>query len=173
MDLRIMEIVIPQEYKTEIEESLKEHTVLDIWQETIEEKRVHIKILVPTEKSEPILDLLEKRFSMVEGFRIILVPVEASIPRPKPAEEPKPESVKLKLEKKPASKVIRVSREELYADVEKTIRLSWIFIVMVILSSIAASIGILGNNVIFIIGAMVIASVLGPLVVHILLSQKS
>jgi len=135
---------------------------LDTWQETIADKRVHIKILVPTEQSETILDLLEKRFSMVEGFRIILVPVEASIPRPKPAEESQLQSDELKPEKRLASKVIRVSREELYADVERTIRLSWVFVVMVILSSIVASIGILRDNVVFIIGAMVIAPVLGP-----------
>lgn len=162
MALRIIEIILPQDYKKDVEESLKEREVLDIWQEIISKKRVHIRILVPTGQSEAILDLLEKRFSMIEGFRIILLPVEASIPRPKPEEMSQPESDELKLEKKPASKVIRASREELYADVERTIRLSWVFIVMVILSSIVASIGILRNNVVFIIGAMVIAPVLGP-----------
>ena len=162
MGLRLLEIFIPERYKKEVEEVLEGQDVLDIWQEKIEKNCTHVKILLPTGETEKVLDVLEKRFSTIEGFRIILLPVEASIPRPKPEKETKPESGPSELGQKPASKIIRISREELYSDIEKTIRLSWVFVVMVILSSIVASIGILRNNVVFIIGAMVIAPVLGP-----------
>jgi len=163
MSLRLIEIVLPDEHRKDLEDSLKEHETLDIWQESIEAGRIHFEILVPTGHSERVLDFLEKRFSHVEGFRIILLPVQASIPRPdledkkgikdeEPAEE----------EKKPVSKIIRLSREELYSGIEKMVRSSWVYVVMILFSAIVASIGLLRNNVVFIIGAMVIAPALGP-----------
>ena len=162
MGLRLIEVYISEKYKNEVEEVIEKQNVLDIWREMTEENYTYVKILLPAGETEKVLDVLEKRFSTVEGFRIILLPVEASIPRPRPEKETKPESKPSGPGQKPASKIIRISREELYSDIEKTIRLSWVFVVMVILSSIVASIGILRNNVVFIIGAMVIAPVLGP-----------
>jgi uncharacterized hydrophobic protein (TIGR00341 family) len=162
MSLRLIEIVLPEGFGKDVEEALKEQSVLDIWQESIEEKRIHLKVLVPTGQSEVILDLLEKRFSHLEGFRIILLPVEASIPRPKQREKPQTIITEHLSAQKLISRSMRISREELYADIEKTVRVSWVFILLVIFSAIVASIGILRNNVVFIIGAMVLAPVLGP-----------
>lgn len=162
MPLRLIEIVLPEKYRSDLEESLKEHETIDIWQESIEAGRIHFEILVPTEHSEKILDFLEKRFSHVEGFRIILLPVQASIPRPGLREKKESEEEPLDDTKKPISKIIRVSREELYANIENTVRLSWIYAVMIFFSALVASIGLLRNNVVFIIGAMVIAPMLGP-----------
>jgi uncharacterized hydrophobic protein (TIGR00341 family) len=155
-------MVLPRGSREELRKILVEQKVLDHWLETIEKNRIHLKILIPTENSETVLDLFEKRFSHTEGFRIILLPVEASIPRPAPKDGQKKEKETYPESKKPISKIIRISREELYSDIEKTVRLSWIFILLVVFSAIVASIGILRNNVVFIIGAMVIAPVLGP-----------
>jgi len=41
-------------------------------------------------------------------------------------------------------------------------RMSWIYMALMILASVVAAVGILRNNVVFIIGAMVIAPALGP-----------
>jgi uncharacterized hydrophobic protein (TIGR00341 family) len=162
MSLRLIEIALPEVFRKEIAELLKDQPVLEIWQETIEEDRIHMKILVATEHSETILDSLEKRFSKAEGFRIILLPVEASIPRPEKEKKQRSGNEWLVESQKPVSKVIRVSREELYYDIKKTIRLNWAYTMMVFFSAVVASIGILRNNVVFIIGAMVIAPMLGP-----------
>jgi uncharacterized hydrophobic protein (TIGR00341 family) len=123
---------------------------------------LHFKILVSTEYSEEVLDLLEKSFSHAEGFRIILLPVEASIPRPEIEEKPKEKTVVVVEPQKNVSKFIRISREELYADIEKTVRQSWVYFIMIVFAAIVASIGMFRNNVVFIIGAMVIAPLLGP-----------
>lgn len=162
MSLRLIEMFHPEGYKNVVKESLKELDVLDIWQETVEGDRAHMKILVSTSKTESVLDLLEKRYSHMEGFRIILLPVEATLPRPRPEEKIHIESKAAPSTKHTISGFIRVSREELYADIEKTVRVSWVFIAMVFFSSIVASVGILRNNIVFIIGAMVIAPLLGP-----------
>ena len=55
-----------------------------------------------------------------------------------------------------------ISKEELYHDIDMPVSFSVNFILMVILSSFVAGIGILKNNLAIIIGAMVIAPFLGP-----------
>jgi uncharacterized hydrophobic protein (TIGR00341 family) len=155
-------MIIPEKYRKEVEKSLEEHTFIDVWQELIAERRIHIKMLVPTEQTSNILDFLEKRFSSKEDFRIILLPVEASIPRPEQPDKLESDREWMRSIEKPEKKKPGVSREELYADVERTTKFSWTYIVLIILSSLVASIGILRNNVVFIIGAMVIAPALGP-----------
>jgi uncharacterized hydrophobic protein (TIGR00341 family) len=162
MSLRLIEMFLPEGYKNVVKEALEELDVLDIWQETVEEDRAHMKILVSTGDTETVLDLLEKRYSHMEGFRIILLPVEATIPRPKADEKTHAERKSAPSTKHVVSRWIRVSREELYADIEKTVGISSVFFAMVFFSSIVASVGILRNNIVFIIGAMVIAPLLGP-----------
>jgi uncharacterized hydrophobic protein (TIGR00341 family) len=135
---------------------------LDFWEITLADSRLHLKIVVPTENTENILDLMGKRFAHLEGFRIVLLPVEASLPRPKQEEKKQPDRSEISREKKRVSRWIRISREELYSDVEKTVKQSWVFVAMMFFSSVVASIGILRNSVVFIIGAMVIAPLLGP-----------
>lgn len=162
MSLRLIELVISAEKGKELVDSLKDHKTIDIWRDSIDEDRAFFRILVPTEHSETILDFLEKRFSGTGYFRIILLPVEASIPRPEPGEIEKKENGKTTREKKNVSRYIRISREELYSDIEKTVRISWVYFVMIVFAAIVASMGLIRNNVVFIIGAMVIAPLLGP-----------
>jgi len=162
MALRLIEVFLPTVAKNRVEMALEGHTVLSTWKDEISEKKICIKILVPSEETQGIVDILEKEFLLVEGFRIIIFPVEATIPRPKPKGEKLDADKEAKREKKPGKKIPSIPREELYADVKDTIRFSWVYILLVILSAIVASVGILRNNVAIIIGAMVIAPLLGP-----------
>jgi uncharacterized hydrophobic protein (TIGR00341 family) len=54
------------------------------------------------------------------------------------------------------------TREELYNQIEKGARLDGNYLVLVFLSTVVAAIGLLENNVAVIVGAMVIAPLLGP-----------
>jgi uncharacterized hydrophobic protein (TIGR00341 family) len=106
------------------------------------------------------MDLFEKRFSSVDGFKLILFPVEASIPRVDTDDEHvSPGNDKAKTDQKTA---FRISREELYSDIVDSTKLSNIFVLMTVLSTVVVAIGLLKNNVAVIIGAMVIAPFLGP-----------
>lgn len=146
-----------------MDQALQEMKLLNIWKERFARDVSHIKILLDAEESEAVIDLLEKHIARLEDHRIIILPVEAAIPRPpEPEEEPVAEIDADQPEKKPETRTPRISREELYADINETIKLSKIYIVMVILSSIVAAIGIIQNNIAVIIGAMVIAPLLGP-----------
>jgi uncharacterized hydrophobic protein (TIGR00341 family) len=162
MALRLIEVFLPQQNVPQLKEALKEREVLGIWEEVLSGNEILVRILLPGEETEAVLDLMEKRFAMVSGFRIMLLPVEATVPRPEPAEEAPSQQKESQPELVPEARVARISREELYADITDSAKLTTVYVVMVVLSSIVAAAGILRNNVIFIIGAMVIAPLLGP-----------
>jgi uncharacterized hydrophobic protein (TIGR00341 family) len=56
----------------------------------------------------------------------------------------------------------RIGREELYEDIKDAARCSRVYLAMVVLSTIVAAVGLYYNSVAIIIGAMVIAPLLGP-----------
>lgn len=157
----------------EIDELLERYEVLSMWRTESPEGLLILNILIRREKTEAILNLLQKHCAGIEGFRVILVPVEASIPIPEgpvrilSEEEKKEDENTLILEDLAdmlGSKelVDRLSRQEIYADISDISRVSNVYIVMIILSSLVAAIGVLNNNVAVIIGAMVIAPLFGP-----------
>ena len=162
MALRLIEIVLPEESGKELQELLKEHEVSNLWQHHLSDRKVLVRVLLSADKTEPVLDLLEKRYSTVEGFKVILLSVEASIPRPEPPEEKLPKHAEVQPEREAEPRVAGVSRHELYTGIADRAKPSKEFVILIALSTIVAAVGILRNNVAIIIGAMVIAPVLGP-----------
>jgi uncharacterized hydrophobic protein (TIGR00341 family) len=157
MALRLIEMVLQEKDGGEVRELLKEHKVLEHRQVRLLDGEVLVRILLDAEQSEAVLDLLEKRYTGGEGNRVVILPVEATLPRaePEPAatpEQPPPE------EKSPE----RIGREELYEDIKDAARCSRVYLVMGVLSTVVAAIGLYSNSVAIIIGAMVIAPLLGP-----------
>lgn len=160
MALRLIELTLPKNSQVSVKEALEDYPIVDIWQDRLLEGKKVVRVLLPIENTEKVLDLLEKRFSHLTGFRLVLLPVEASIPRPQTPEKKEPAPAKDREQEKAAT--FRVSREELYADINEEIKLSWVFVLLVGLSAVVAGIGLLKNSVAIIIGAMVIAPLLGP-----------
>ena len=155
--LRLIEMVIPHGYQKEVLELLQKCNTIEIFDLEMGNGLMLFKVLLTTEDSERTLDKLEKRFSHLNGFRIFILPVQASIPR---IDEISNENG-LSLDEESVA-ADRISREELYANVLSVSKPTKIYFLMVILSSLVASIGVLNNNVAVIIGAMVIAPLLGP-----------
>lgn len=158
MTLRLIEMVIPRGYREDVVEVLQKSKVVEILDMELASDFMLFKILLTTEDSESTLDRLEKRFSHLNGFRIFIIPVQASIPRI--VEISKDEKGLTPEEESVAAE--RISREELYSNVLSVSKPTKIYFIMVILSALVASIGVLNNNVAVIIGAMVIAPLLGP-----------
>ncbi len=158
MALRLIEMVLREKDGDDVRELLSECKVLEHRQIRSADGEVLVRILLDVEQSEKVLDLLEKRYSNDEGNRVVILPVEATLPRdqvepePDTSEPPPPE------EKPPE----RIGREELYEDIKNGARLSRVYMAMVALSTVVAAIGLNDNSVAVIIGAMVIAPLLGP-----------
>jgi uncharacterized hydrophobic protein (TIGR00341 family) len=162
MALRLIELILPEDQLQYAQGILKDCQAIGIWNENLRENMVLIRILLPAERTEEAMDTFEKHFSIVDGFRVILFPIEASIPRPQEPEEEPSKQKDIPPEKQLASNIGRISREELYNDIADSAKITKVFIIMVALSSIVAAIGLLRSNVAIIIGAMVIAPLIGP-----------
>ncbi|MBA3004164.1 MAG: TIGR00341 family protein [Desulfurivibrio sp.] len=105
-------------------------------------------LLVEQEKIQGLLDALQGILG--PDGNIVLITPEAVLPHHAPSEE----------ELKKSSR--ETTREELYEEVEKGARLGSNFLLLVALSTVVASIGLIKDNVAVVIGAMVIAPLLGP-----------
>lgn len=163
MSLRLIETLLPAGENAErIKELLGDLPLTAIWDEKVSEESIIVKIIAPAEDCEKILDKLEKRYSDKEDFRIVLLSVEATIPRPEEPKKGQEEEPGKKENKESVLKIGRISREELYADINDSANITVVYLVLVVLSSVVASIGILKDNVAIIIGAMVIAPLIGP-----------
>jgi uncharacterized hydrophobic protein (TIGR00341 family) len=161
MSLRMIEIFLHGSGGELVEEVLENYPLIGLWRQETSDDLSVVKVLLQADETEAVLDQLDKHFAQSGGFRTVLIPVEATLPRP---ETPEKEAVDETPQgrEKPKIKGSRIGREELYADVEETARLSWVFVTMVVLSTIVATIGLLKDSVAVIIGAMVIAPLLGP-----------
>jgi uncharacterized hydrophobic protein (TIGR00341 family) len=157
MALRLIEMVLTKDDGAEACELLKEFTVLEHRQLQLADGGVLMRVLVDAEQTETVLDLLGKRFAGEEETRVVVLPVEATLPRADPEPVTTPEQAQADKETPQ-----RISREELYEDIKDAARLSRVYLAMVTLSTIVAAVGLYYNSVAIIIGAMVIAPLLGP-----------
>jgi len=165
MALRLLEMVLPEKDSAGVRELLNHCKVLENRQIRLADREVLVRILLDAEESESVLDLLEKRYTGVEGNRVVILPVEATLPRDEPEPEPEPEpKPNATPEQSPTAEKPpeRFGREELYEDIKNGARLSRVYMTMVALSTVVAAIGLNQNSVAIIIGAMVIAPLLGP-----------
>lgn len=187
MAVRLIEAFIPEDGVDQLKELLKDYKLQGFWLEkSLEGEHVLAKILVPVEDTEAFIELLEKGFSFEKEFKVVLLPVEAVIPRPELEEEEEKEAEKRITEEKPAEEGLtaevleekpgeekeeekkkerkpqRISREELYVDISETVKINWVYFSLVIISTILAAIGLMRGSIVVIIGAMVIAPLLGP-----------
>lgn len=160
MALRLLEVIIPEEHFKEVVRFFEESEITDFWHACGCESEVVFKAIMPAQKTEAVMDVLEKKYAHLPVFNLVLVPVEASFPSPKELEkQPEPSEAD---GNKSAPVPLRISRQELYNEIFDSSKTSGVYLIMVSLSTIVAAIGLLRDNTAVIIGAMVIAPLLGP-----------
>ncbi len=159
MALRLIEMILQEKDGAEVNALLEKHPVLEHRQLRLPDGEMLVRILLDAEQSEAVLDSLEKRFIGEGDNRLVILPVEATLPRA----EPEPEPTATTGQPPPAGKPPgRIGREELYEDIKDAARCSRVYLAMVVLSTIVAAVGLYYDSVAIIIGAMVIAPLLGP-----------
>ncbi len=147
--MRIIEVITDEGHIDTLRGIAEHHEILDFWVENAAPgERSSVRMLVRPAKQQTIIDVVQKALASDEGSRIIIEPVEATLPRPD--EEGEKERAVLR------------TREELYQNIEAGCRLDNNYLLMVILSTVVAAIGLVEDNVAVVIGAMVIAPLLGP-----------
>lgn len=117
-------------------------------------------LLVRTQDVQAVTDRLHSLFMEKHIVRIVIQPVEAVLPKPVTlvAAVASPEDAGVKSPRTFSG----ISRDELYADVSRGAEISTSFLLLVVFSTIVAGIGLIENNIAVVIGAMVIAPLLGP-----------
>ena len=159
MALRMIQIVHPDVSPEDFADLLEGFKIHATWADQRSCDTSITQLIAPAEDCESILDKFEQRFGKTPGFQVALMQVEAVVPRPK-EEPPKEPAEKDDKQKPEASK--RISREELYAEINEGIPITRVYVALTILSSVVAAIGLLRNDVAIVIGAMVIAPLLTP-----------
>ncbi len=159
MDYRLLELMIPDDKVEEALKTVEEQEPIGMWSDEHNGGYSVVRVLVDADKTESLSDTLSNKYANTEGFRILLFTIEATLPQPE-IEEKKDEEEAEDEEK--SKKVGRISREELYADVTSGSDLSRVYLGLVVLSTLVAGVGLMRDDVAVIIGAMVIAPLLGP-----------
>ena len=151
--MKIIEVIVNAGHEDTLRSIAEQHEVVDFWcGSTSEEDRVVVSMIVRPEKRQVVLDALQSAIGSTEGARINVLPLEVTLPRP------------VEKEDEDDRRSVSGSREELYNEIEKGAKLDGNYLLLVFLSTIVATIGLVENNVAVIIGAMVIAPLLGPII---------
>jgi uncharacterized hydrophobic protein (TIGR00341 family) len=151
--MKIIEVITHHDNIAVVENIGKKYGALDQWYigNQDQDKRQVMRLLVDDNHRQAIIDALQNIARTNNTSRIVILPVEATLP-------------KMDIEGKETEKnhAAGVTREELYHTISKNTELNNNFLLLVFLSTIVAAIGLIENNVAVIVGAMVIAPLLGP-----------
>ncbi|MGD2132220.1 MAG: TIGR00341 family protein [Maricaulaceae bacterium] len=153
--MRLIETIFPAQSEDDIRRTL-EHADTVHWRigAADETGSRSARAVVTPEQAQTLMDALQSRLEGVRDWRVVVLPVEATLPK---IEQPEPD--KAATEKR----AVMALREEVYEDVAAGAKLGRDFLALTVLSTIVAAIGLSANNVAVVIGAMVIAPLLGPL----------
>ncbi|MZH13671.1 MAG: TIGR00341 family protein [Nitrospinae bacterium] len=149
--MKIIEIVTPSENLPAVESIIGQHDSEILWVNSSENGRKMIRAMVSDEQRQSVLDALQGLFGSDGQSKILVLALEAALPRKEPSTE-----------EKESPDTVTATREEIYNEIEKNTRLDSTYLLLVFLSTVVVAIGLLENNVAVVIGAMVIAPLLGP-----------
>ncbi len=153
---RLIQIVVPTDRAADMRRLIQQHAKIDPDGDRNGDVE-QIALRVPAEEVEALLDPLESNFNHVPGFQAFVLSLEAVLPRPTVDKDVSETNDDAK-----AKKSARIAREELYHDLKELTQPNRLYIVMVIVSTIIAAVGLSRSNATFVIGAMVLAPLLGP-----------
>lgn len=149
--MRLIEIVADAGHSDTLAGIAAQYEITDIWWGAAgEDGRRSCRMLVTDEKRQAVMDALQNVLGTAEETRILVLPLDVALPRADEDEEAA------------GRKRVAATREELYSEIERGARLDSNFVLLTFLSTVVAAIGLLEDNIAVVVGAMVIAPLLGP-----------
>lgn len=164
MSARIVQIYLPEDQVKALEAILPRHT-RRFWRETVPGAQEKYTCIVQQRYTERLLTDLEEAFSEVPSFMAHVAELEAVVPS---VEEIPSTELHLSGDLPPPTRLERffsrdrLSTDELYDDIEDSLHIRPSFMLTVTLSAIIAGLGMQSGQVAVVIGAMIIAPLLGP-----------
>jgi uncharacterized hydrophobic protein (TIGR00341 family) len=149
--VRLIEIIANEGHGATLEGIAEQHQASDIWWGTTgEDGRRVCHMLVSDDHRQAVMDALQNCLGKSAGSRVLVMSVDASLLLNEPATDDD------------TSTALAATREELFSEVSKGARTDGNYLMLVCLSTIVAAVGLLEDSVAVVIGAMVIAPLLGP-----------
>lgn len=172
MALRQVEIYLP-EASRRLRALEEKYEVIDRRDLTMDNGDRLSRILIETENTDALLEWVRDEIDEIEGHRIVISEVAATVPRQdsdEKEEEEEKEEDSDKQEDKLSGEVegetvkgaSRISQEEVYENVKDSIGITRIHRTLVVLSTIVAAGGMIRDSPAVVIGAMMIAPLIGP-----------
>ncbi|MFN2100370.1 TIGR00341 family protein [Altererythrobacter sp. MF3-039] len=164
MGAQRIEIFLPENEFLRLEEIVALHC-RRYWREDVPGENEKLTCLVQQRYTERLLDDIETAFGDYPSLAVIVSPIEASIP---PIIEDETSELPGRHPARPRTALERwftrdrLSTDELYSDIEESLRVRPSYVATVLLSSLIAGLGMRSGQVAVVIGAMVIAPLLGP-----------
>ncbi len=150
MPLRLIEVYAAPSQMDTIAAIAERLEALSFWREpSLEKEMAACRIVARPGTQQELMDQLQSVLGAGKTWRIVILPVDATVP-----DIEWPEGEQRSSE--------QATREELYAAIEGGARLDTTFLLLVVLSTIVAAIGLIQNSVAIVIAAMLIAPLLGP-----------
>ncbi|OPX28045.1 MAG: TIGR00341 family protein [Gemmatimonadaceae bacterium 4484_173] len=141
---RLIEVFLPTERLELARSSISGLMITSMWTERLSETHSQLHILTDSASSEKVTEEISSALAdTIEDIRIICLPVEASIPEEK-------------------SSGGMISYDELKQDIVEMTSPSSSTWILTLLSAVVAAAGLYRNSATILIGAMVIAPLLGP-----------
>lgn len=171
MSLRLLQIILSERHLDELSGILDEADPPACWRTDVGDGHRMTTVLIRSQMVEPLSDKLQDAFGSTDGFRLVFLPVEATHPKlPEPEDDPESgvpgddpgDGTDSNGKKRWSPRFGRISREELEEDIRGSAKADPIFLIMVTLATIVACVGLIKDSPAIIIGAMVIAPLLGP-----------
>ncbi|MCB1798143.1 MAG: TIGR00341 family protein [Gammaproteobacteria bacterium] len=145
--MRLIEIIADAGHTDTLAGIADQHEITDYWWgAAADDGRRAFRMLVNDCKRQLVMDSLQSLFGGSDNVRIVVLPVDTTLPR----------------EAQDQSGAAKATREELYTQIEKGARIDGNFLLLTFLSTVVAAIGLIEDNVAVVVGAMVIAPLLGP-----------
>ena len=152
--MRIVEVIADRKHAKTLSGMAKFYGAEDFWWGgDAEDGRCSIRMLVSDDHRQALIDSLQDLFTASDNARIVIQSIDAVLTH---------EGQDDNDHEKDKAEAVAATREELYSQIAKGAQLDSNFLVLTVLSTLVAAIGLIENNVAVVIGAMVIAPLLGP-----------
>ncbi|MGE3691660.1 MAG: TIGR00341 family protein [Novosphingobium sp.] len=164
MSARLVQIFLHESEIGRLEEVLPRHS-RRYWREAAVGDQEKYTCIVQQRYVERLLAELDAAFSSVPGFTACVAQLDAVIP---PIVESAQSALPVSPALHPPSAIERffsrdrLSTDELYDDIEDSLRLRPSYLLTVVLSTLIAALGMRSGQTAVVIGAMIIAPLLGP-----------
>ncbi len=148
--MKYVEAIVKESSVDTLEKIAEKYDALDFRSGLVstEDSMQQVRMIVTEESLQKVIDAMQNILGAQPTAKIMVMPIQAYWPKQE-----------IEKDAKPATE----TRESLYQEISKNCKLDSNFIIFVLLSTVVAAIGLVENNIAVIIGAMVIAPLLGPI----------